>query len=252
MATSEAFLQVLGGSLPSLFGSDDSFRKLGSSHTSRSFIRIRKKRGPICVNFLNCSNISYRAIRVDCFQSTRQSVHGDIGHSNLRSVNCKCQQADSASSFASEKGNGSWTIDNDQSFDTVHGNTPSVMQFETVRELKVGEENFQSNGSLPPNGLVEDTLNRIAGNSIEDEAWELLRESMVYYCGSPVGTIAAKDPTSSTADVLNYDQVFIRDFIPSGIAFLLKGEYEIVRNFILHTLQLQVRCFNLHKLLIFI
>ncbi|GJS29934.1 alkaline/neutral invertase E, chloroplastic-like protein [Tanacetum coccineum] len=33
--------------------------------------------------------------------------------------------------------------------------------------------------------------------------------------------------------------VFIRDFIPSGIAFLLKGEYDIVRNFILHTLQLQ-------------
>ncbi|GFP88815.1 alkaline/neutral invertase e chloroplastic [Phtheirospermum japonicum] len=51
------------------------------------------------------------------------------------------------------------------------------------------------------------------------------------------GTIAAKDPTSS--DVLNYDQVFIRDFIPSGIAFLLKGDYDIVRNFILHTLQLQ-------------
>ncbi|KAJ6938039.1 alkaline/neutral invertase E [Populus alba x Populus x berolinensis] len=33
--------------------------------------------------------------------------------------------------------------------------------------------------------------------------------------------------------------VFIRDFIPSGIAFLLKGEYDIVRNFILYTLQLQ-------------
>ncbi|KAH0777678.1 hypothetical protein KY290_009089 [Solanum tuberosum] len=239
MATSEAVLQVLGGSLPSLFGSDNSFRKLGLSHTSRSFIRIRKKRGSKCVNFLNCSNISYRAIRVDCFQSIRQSVHGDITHSYLRSVNCKCQQADSASSFASEKGNGSWISDNDQSFDTVLGNTPSVMQFETVRELKVGEEDCQSNGSLRPNVSAEDTLNRIAGNSIEDEAWELLRESMVYYCGSPVGTIAAKDPTSSTADVLNYDQVFIRDFIPSGIAFLLKGEYEIVRNFILHTLQLQ-------------
>ncbi|KAL0390629.1 UNVERIFIED_CONTAM: Alkaline/neutral invertase E, chloroplastic [Sesamum calycinum] len=52
-----------------------------------------------------------------------------------------------------------------------------------------------------------------------------------------VGTIAANDPSDS--NTLNYDQVFIRDFIPSGIAFLLKGEYEIVRNFILHTLQLQ-------------
>ncbi|MBA0558014.1 hypothetical protein Golob_015055, partial [Gossypium lobatum] len=62
-------------------------------------------------------------------------------------------------------------------------------------------------------------------------------ESVVYYCGNPIGTIAASDTSSSS--ILNYDQVFIRDFIPSGIAFLLKGEYDIVRNFILHTLQLQ-------------
>lgn len=79
---------------------------------------------------------------------------------------------------------------------------------------------------------------RIKADSIEDEAWELLNESIVYYCANPVGTIAANDPTSTS--ILNYDQVFIRDFIPSAIAFLLKGEYDIVRNFILHTLQLQV------------
>uniref|UniRef100_A0ACD5UPC9 Uncharacterized protein n=2 Tax=Avena sativa TaxID=4498 RepID=A0ACD5UPC9_AVESA len=72
---------------------------------------------------------------------------------------------------------------------------------------------------------------------LEEEAWGLLRESVVTYCGSPVGTIAACDPNDPTP--LNYDQVFIRDFVPSGIAFLLKGEHEIVRNFILHTLQLQ-------------
>ncbi|XP_057534134.1 neutral/alkaline invertase 3, chloroplastic-like [Amaranthus tricolor] len=78
---------------------------------------------------------------------------------------------------------------------------------------------------------------RIKADSIEDEAWELLNELIVYYCANPIGTIAANDPTS--ASILNYDQVFIRDFIPSAIAFLLKGEYDIVRNFILHTLQLQ-------------
>lgn len=72
---------------------------------------------------------------------------------------------------------------------------------------------------------------------LENEAWDLLRNAIVYYCGSPVGTIAANDPTDPNP--LNYDQVFIRDFIPSAIAFLLKGEPEIVRNFILHTLQLQ-------------
>ncbi|KAL5215799.1 hypothetical protein ABZP36_007200 [Zizania latifolia] len=74
-------------------------------------------------------------------------------------------------------------------------------------------------------------------HDVEDEAWGLLRESVVNYCGSPVGTIAACDPND--ASPLNYDQVFIRDFVPSGVAFLLEGEYEIVRNFILHTLQLQ-------------
>lgn len=73
--------------------------------------------------------------------------------------------------------------------------------------------------------------------SFESEAWTLLRAAVVNYCGSPIGTIAANDPLDP--DTLNYDQVFIRDFIPSGIAFLLKGEYDIVRNFILHTLQLQ-------------
>ncbi|GJN27716.1 hypothetical protein PR202_gb15761 [Eleusine coracana subsp. coracana] len=74
--------------------------------------------------------------------------------------------------------------------------------------------------------------------SVEEQGWELLRESVVRYCGSPVGTIAACDPDDD-AGPLNYDQVFIRDFVPSGVAFLLKGEYDIVRNFILHTLQLQ-------------
>lgn len=72
---------------------------------------------------------------------------------------------------------------------------------------------------------------------IEKEAWNLLRSAMVDYCGSPIGTIAANDP--SDPSMLNYDQVFIRDFIASGVAFMLKGEHDIVRNFILHTLQLQ-------------
>lgn len=78
----------------------------------------------------------------------------------------------------------------------------------------------------------------MAESPMEKEAWALLREAVVTYCGQPVGTIAANDPTDPFP--LNYDQVFIRDFIPSAIAFLLKGEYDIVRNFLHHTLQLQV------------
>lgn len=103
-------------------------------------------------------------------------------------------------------------------------------------ELKsdLDEKPLHVNGSLSSNGNVQS----VGSKSIEDEAWDLLRQSVVFYCGSPIGTIAANDPNSTS--VLNYDQVFIRDFIPSGIAFLLKGEYDIVRNFILYTLQLQV------------
>ncbi|KAM7478506.1 hypothetical protein LguiA_026719 [Lonicera macranthoides] len=73
--------------------------------------------------------------------------------------------------------------------------------------------------------------------AVEREAWRLLKEAVVTYCGSPVGTLAASDPADKLP--LNYDQVFIRDFVPSALAFLLKGEGEIVRNFLLHTLQLQ-------------
>jgi hypothetical protein len=72
----------------------------------------------------------------------------------------------------------------------------------------------------------------------EKEAWALLKDAVVTYCGEPVGTIAARDPSDPFPQ--NYDQVFLRDFIPSAIAFLIKGEHEIVRNFLVHTLQLQV------------
>ncbi|XXG84576.1 hypothetical protein AAC387_Pa10g2068 [Persea americana] len=74
-------------------------------------------------------------------------------------------------------------------------------------------------------------------SEMEKEAWRLMRNAVVNYCGSPVGTVAANDPIDKVP--LNYDQVFIRDFVPSALAFLLNGESEIVRNFLLHTLQLQ-------------
>lgn len=77
-------------------------------------------------------------------------------------------------------------------------------------------------------------------SELEKEAWGLLNKAVVTYCGSPVGTMAADDPSAAN-EKLNYDQVFIRDFVPSAIAFLMKGESEIVRNFLLHTLQLQVK-----------
>lgn len=72
--------------------------------------------------------------------------------------------------------------------------------------------------------------------SIEEQAWQTLEESIVYYQGQPVGTIAALDPETAA---LNYDQCFIRDFISSALLFLMQGRPEIVRNFLEVTLKLQ-------------
>ncbi|XP_047956157.1 probable alkaline/neutral invertase B isoform X2 [Salvia hispanica] len=68
------------------------------------------------------------------------------------------------------------------------------------------------------------------------EAWDDLRRALVYFRGQPVGTIAALD---SSDEKLNYDQVFVRDFVPSALAFLMNGEPEVVKNFLLKTLRLQ-------------
>ncbi|KAK9108718.1 hypothetical protein Sjap_016778 [Stephania japonica] len=68
------------------------------------------------------------------------------------------------------------------------------------------------------------------------EAWEALHRSLVHFRGQPVGTIAALDHSE---EKLNYDQVFVRDFVPSALAFLMNGEPEIVKNFILKTLRIQ-------------
>jgi glycogen debranching enzyme len=78
------------------------------------------------------------------------------------------------------------------------------------------------------------------------EAWELLEKSIVYYRGDPVGTVAARDPY---VEALNYDQCFVRDFVPCALLFLIQGRSEIVRNFLIETLGLQshdkqMDCFN--------
>lgn len=70
------------------------------------------------------------------------------------------------------------------------------------------------------------------------EAWEILEQSIIYYYEMPIGTVAACDRETPA---LNYDQCFIRDFIPAALAFLIKGKTEIVRNFLIHTLKLQIK-----------
>ncbi|KAI7744558.1 hypothetical protein M8C21_020469 [Ambrosia artemisiifolia] len=158
-------------------------------------------------NFL-VSSKHYSGYRNEKVKSLRRKCYNvrcgpNVSSDRFRSLSCKCRKIESVSDAVGEK----------------------------VDPFVKGE--LSANG----NGAFSSSLHIGGVNSIEEEAWELLRASMVYYCGNPVGTIAANDPSDSS--ILNYDQVFIRDFIPSGIAFLLKGEYDIVRNFILHTLQLQ-------------
>ncbi|GAB6042748.1 glycoside hydrolase 100 family protein [Endothiovibrio diazotrophicus] len=60
-------------------------------------------------------------------------------------------------------------------------------------------------------------------------AHRLLEASIIHYRGEPVGTIAARDPN---APAENYEECFVRDFVPSALVFLLDGRYEIVRNFL--------------------
>lgn len=185
---------------------------LVNSTPSLSFKPVgRNRRGLIrCTNSHEFSRVSKTVARGTSLQSPNCNLRGK----KLVSTICKCQKHEVEENIRS-----------------------TLLPSEGLSsELKsdLDEMPLPVNGSLSSNGNVPSA----GPKSIEDEAWDLLRQSIVYYCGSPIGTIAANDPNSTS--VLNYDQVFIRDFIPSGIAFLLKGEYDIVRNFILYTLQLQV------------
>ena len=119
------------------------------------------------------------------------------------------------------------------------GEKETKSESSTFFQEQMKEEFFSMKANASVNEDIPSSHNGSSEESVyEREAWELLKSATVYYCGNPVGTIAANDPSDHSP--LNYDQVFIRDFIPSAIAFLLKGEFEIVRHFILYTLQLQV------------
>lgn len=117
----------------------------------------------------------------------------------------------------------------------------SIGEFSMTGNIRAGMDGYEPVYS-PGMASGLDTPLSSSRNSFEPhpmvgDAWEALRRSMVYFKGQPVGTIAAYDHASE--EVLNYDQVFVRDFVPSALAFLMNGEYDIVKNFLLRTLQLQ-------------
>ncbi|EOY19072.1 hypothetical protein QUC31_006247 [Theobroma cacao] len=235
MGTSEAVLHVLSGAVPRLFSSDLCSSNLDLVFSSKYHIKSVNKKGSSYMQRFKCLRLARCQIGSYMCKPLGGGLYGNRAIGRLKLLRCKCERAESVSGVGMDEGNGAWFVDSAKKLN-LNGsiNSPNILEFEAVEQLKREKEGLTSNGTV---GTGTSTFHKASVDSIEDEAWELLRDSMVYYCGSPIGTIAANDPTSS--NVLNYDQVFIRDFIPSGIAFLLKGEYDIVRNFILHTLQLQ-------------
>lgn len=237
MGTFEAVVQVFCGAVPRFCSTDSCFSKCSPAISSKYHGKCTKRRVSRDMQMQLLSS-GMQQIRTGNYRlhGIRSGLSGKMTVGDSWILSCKCEQAESISGATTKDENGTWFVDSTKKFNTINNvvNSPNGLGFQDIQELKQEKEGLPPNGT---NGTVRDAFHKTSIDSLEDEAWDLLRESMVYYCGSPVGTIAAKDPTSS--NTLNYDQVFIRDFIPSGIAFLLKGEYDIVRNFILHTLQLQ-------------
>ncbi|KAE8037482.1 hypothetical protein FH972_010068 [Carpinus fangiana] len=236
MATSKAIRQVLSGSLlPRLHHTDLSTNNFNSVHAIKTNVNNTREKFPVSMRVLKSCR------RVYALQCRGGVFRGKTGVSRAESIGCKCQQAESVSGVTAEDHNETWVMGREESRPSVPVNgTSSALsteEFGIGEQLKHEKGVLITNGELAAAGTIKDALHTGGVNLIEDEAWNLLRDSIVYYCNNPIGTIAANDPSSSS--ILNYDQVFIRDFIPSGIAFLLKGEYDIVRNFILYTLQLQ-------------
>ncbi|TNF99196.1 MAG: alkaline invertase [Gammaproteobacteria bacterium] len=69
-----------------------------------------------------------------------------------------------------------------------------------------------------------------------NSALDLLNDSIIHFHGEAVGTSAACDPNPVAA---NYTECFIRDFVPSALVFLMRGQPDIVRNFLTTVMQLR-------------
>ncbi|KVH98673.1 hypothetical protein Ccrd_023101, partial [Cynara cardunculus var. scolymus] len=124
------------------------------------------------------------------------------------------------------------TIKRERSFDER-----SLSEMSLSRGLENLDLGYSPGGRSGLDTPASSTRNSFEPHPMVAEAWESLRRSLVHFRGQPVGTIAAYDHASE--EVLNYDQVFVRDFVPSALAFLMNGEPDIVKNFLLKTLQLQ-------------
>ncbi|XP_002529075.2 alkaline/neutral invertase E, chloroplastic [Ricinus communis] len=219
MATSESVLQLLSGGLSHPYYSDIYFNNWKSVRSFKFSLNRTNYGGLAYQRSKNDSRTACKYTKISACQDADGTHYANAECAKrFEQMRCRSQKADSVSGV---------TANGDESTPLpVNG----INGVSNVQDLELDEH---KSAGFPLKGNVDTA----ARESIDEEAWDLLRASIVYYCSNPIGTIAANDPSDTS--ILNYDQVFIRDFIPSGIAFLLKGEFDIVRNFILYTLQLQ-------------
>jgi len=69
-----------------------------------------------------------------------------------------------------------------------------------------------------------------------EKAYEVLNRSLLKYNGKVVGTVAATDPALVAP---NYQECFVRDFVPSALVFLLNSQADIIKNFLELVLELK-------------
>lgn len=81
-----------------------------------------------------------------------------------------------------------------------------------------------------------------------ESAYELMEKSFFTYEGRIVGCVAAMGTEELSA--ANYQECFIRDFVPTAIVLLAEGRSEIVRNFLetVLTLRTQERSISGHEI----
>ena len=72
-----------------------------------------------------------------------------------------------------------------------------------------------------------------------DDAYQLLDASLLHYRGRPVGMAAADEAYGPVS--ANYRECFVRDFVVAGLVYLADGKVDIVRNFLLATLEITER-----------
>ncbi|QHN95172.1 Alkaline/neutral invertase E [Arachis hypogaea] len=201
MAASEAVLQVVCGSSSYDFHYVRSNKSKGFNTRKRSSVHVQ-------------AQISSRQFHAS------KGKHVFHGTNKLESLVCNCKRVERVNGNTNNDHKGAQSkLDkrqNSGSLDeivTESARRGEVMGLDVV--VKHDNGGVTSKDKLHIDGLRRDSLNKFSENSIEDEAWDLLRNSFVYYCNNnPIGTIAANDPSSTV--ILNYDQVFICDLYLLG------------------------------------